>query len=56
MTKEERAALIIGGWDVIEAEIFRLARLRITMVGTLYPAIVTGQIADLRALQDQVGR
>ncbi len=54
MTKEERAALIIGGREVILAEIARIKGLRQQTVGWLYPAILTGDIADLRVLLDQV--
>ena len=56
MTKEARAAFIIGGRAVIEGEIAQLQRLRRQTVGWLYPAILAGDIADLRALLDQVGR
>ena len=54
MTKEQRTAFIIGGRAVIEAEIAQLTKLRQQTVGWLYPAILAGDIADLRVLLDQV--
>ncbi len=54
MTKEQRTALILGGRGVILAEIIHLTELQRRTVGALYPAIVAGDIADLRTLLDQV--
>ena len=56
MTKEQRTALILGGRAVILEEIAQLTKLRRQTVGWLYPAILAGDIADLRILLDQVGR
>lgn len=53
MTKEERVALILMGADWIQQEIeIRKALLR-QMVGTLYPAILRGEIEELRELLGQ---
>jgi len=54
MTKEERAALILGGRGVIQVEIARLTLLRQSMMGTLYPSILGADIAALQTLLYQM--
>lgn len=53
MTKEERVALILMGPDGIQQEIEDRRTLLGQMVGTLYPAILRGEIEELRKLRDQ---
>lgn len=50
--KEEMAALILGGPDVVQHAIEDRKTLMGQMVGTLYPSIVAGEIAQLQEVYE----
>lgn len=50
ITKEEMAALILGGPEVVQHAIADRRTLLTQMVGTLYPSIVSAEIEQLQEI------